>query len=217
MNPFVFVTALHGNEVLPSLALANQGYSQIIGNPRAVSRKVRFIEKDLNASFGTSGNSYEEKRARELLRIIPQEATVIDFHTTLSGKLPFAIVVSHDFVELAHSLGFNKIVYMKHNIKGGNALINHRNGVSIELGTHTDPQVFSRTLRVAQRALESKKKSHPYQLFEVYDIITKKGSYKNFALFQDGEESFYPVLSGKNSYEFFGLKARLLNTAEGNL
>ena len=37
-------------------------------------------------------------------------------------------------------MDFKHIVYMKHNIKKGNALINYRKGVSVELGRHDDPK-----------------------------------------------------------------------------
>ena len=45
------VTCLHGNETLPRDVLLAKGIEQIIGNPEAVRKKVRFIDKDLNSAF----------------------------------------------------------------------------------------------------------------------------------------------------------------------
>ena len=116
MKKIQLVTAVHGNEMMPTLALASIDAQQIVANPRALARGVRFAEKDLNASFGTGGNSYEEKRATELLKILNKKKLVVDFHTFSCESEPFAIIVNLVMLPLASSLGINRVVYMKHNI-----------------------------------------------------------------------------------------------------
>jgi succinylglutamate desuccinylase len=81
MNNFQLVTAVYGNEIMPTLALASQGIAQVVANPRALARGLRYLEKDLNASFGTEGDSHEEKRARELMMTLDKKKLVVDFHT----------------------------------------------------------------------------------------------------------------------------------------
>lgn len=52
-----------------------------LGNPWAALNNVRFIEKDLNRSFGNlSGRSKEQQRAAELSQILDQTAYLLDIH-----------------------------------------------------------------------------------------------------------------------------------------
>ena len=200
------VTGLHGNEPMPILALASQGITQLVANPRALAQRVRYIETDMNAAFGVSGNLLEEKRAREFLPLLEKNVPVIDFHTFSCVSEPFGIVVDLEMVGLAKQLGLSKVVYMKHNVKEGHALINYRKGVSVEVGKHTDPTTFAKTLDVVKSY--QKGKLGTVEVFEVFGIIEKEGNYKNFELHKEG---FYPVLAGEKAYNHFGLMARRLD------
>jgi hypothetical protein len=44
-------------------------------------------------------------------------------------------------------------------------------------------------------------------VYEVYEEISEEGLYKNFIMHEKG---FIPVLAGETSYDFYGLKARIL-------
>lgn len=203
-----FVTGLHGNERMPVLALASIGQPQIVANPKAIAKNVRFTDKDMNASFGTKGKTYEEKRAKEVLDLIDPNNLIIDLHTFSIASDPFVIIVDLKMLNFARSLGFKHIVYMKHNIKSGHALINHRNGASVEVGSHTDPASFEQALNLVQRAKSKKKINVRTNLYEVFGIIEKPGTYVNFKRHKEG---FIPVLAGESSYDFYGLKARIVN------
>ncbi len=206
----MFVTAIHGDEILPALALASVGEAPIIANPQAVSRGIRFIERDLNASFATEGNTIEEQQARKLLETIPTDAFVIDFHTFSCESPPFCIVVDKKNILVASQLGCMHVVYMKHNIKKGHALINVRDGISVEVGKHHDPRSFAETLRIRDR-LREQNKAAECTVYEVYDVIARPGDYTNFVVQSEGEEYFYPVLAGEQAYKregIYGLKAR---------
>jgi len=207
MKNIQFVTAVHGNETMPTLALASEGIEQIVGNPAAVAKGVRFIEKDLNASFGAGGNTIEEKRATELDSILDKKRLVIDMHTFSCVSEPFAIVVDLDMIPLASSLGVKHVVYMKHNIKGGHSLINYRQGVSIEVGGHKDSESFEMTKKVLKKLMKDGIKPDKVKLYEVFGRIEEKGEYTNF----EEKNGFIPVLYGERAYDsagFYGLKAR---------
>ncbi len=208
MNKFSFVTALHGNERQPVLALASLGVPQFVANPTALQRNLRLVDKDMNASFGTEGNSLEERAARKLLAALPPDRPVVDLHSFSAQSPPFAILVDLAQLPLAETTGLTRVVFMRHSIKSGHALIDFRPGISVECGQHADPKTF----RTAQRVIKSVEKGirKPIKLFEVYGRIEKPGNYRNFQLFDDDEESFYPVLAGENAYNFPGLKARKL-------
>lgn len=203
------VTALHGNEPLPVLAMASLGLEQVVANPVALAHNQRFMELDMNAAFGPGGQTLEERRAVEVLKQIKPNQLVVDLHTMSADSPPFAIVVDLQMVSLARLLGLDKVVYMGHNIKAGRALINYRRGVSVEVGQHDDARSFEQVLQltVSLKSGEPRK----VEIFEVYDKITEPGEYHNFELHPEG---FYPVLAGEKAYNFPGLKARKIDPAE---
>jgi succinylglutamate desuccinylase len=209
MNPEIqYVTAIHGNEQMPTLALATLGEFQTIGNPQALKKDVRFVDCDLNASFGVSGVLYEQRRAPQILAQLDAAKFTVDFHTFSHEMPPFAIVVDLKMLPLAASLGVDKVVYMKHNIKKGHALINYTSGVSVEVGTHRGQESFDLATSIVERLNTDGIRPQPLRVFEVYDRILEPGPYTNFVQAEDG---IIPILYGEEVYikqGFYGLKAR---------
>jgi hypothetical protein len=201
---YTFVTGLHGNEQIPIIALAQMGVPQYIANHRALSAHKRYIDTDLNKSFKADGNGYEIERAKEILNDIDASATVIDLHTFSAQSDPFAIVVDEDMIDLAVQTGMPHVVIMEHNIKAGHALINHRKGVSVEVGKHDDHESFVVTQHLYKNLTGEQLLTHKPNIFRVIGIITEPGHYENF---KETEQGFYPVLAGEKAYDFYGLKA----------
>jgi len=200
------VAGQHGNEKGPVRALESRGVDFILGNPKAAEENVRFIDQDLNASYGTGTDAYEAARAREILEMIPKDDVVIDFHTTSAKGPPFAILMDRAMVPLAERTGLSHAVLMTHNIKKGHALIDARDGIAVEISDYDTQESFDETLAVLD-TLE-RGDSSPLALYEVYDLITMPGEYENFVEHKDG---FFPVLVGEESYDFIGMKARRLD------
>jgi hypothetical protein len=203
-----FVTALHGDEFMPVLALASQNIPQIVANVQALALNKRLIDIDMNKSFNTEGDNYEAKRSKEVLKQISSSDLVIDFHSTSAPTDAFAIVTDLAMVGFASTFGLKHIVYMKHNIKAGHALIDHCNGVSVETGIHGTKESFENTLKIINNARLGKTFSHT--LYEVDGTITEPGEYKNFELYNN---DFYPVLAGEKSYDFYALRAKKIKEA----
>ncbi len=200
------VAGQHGNEKGPVRALISRGYEFVLGNPEAGNKNVRFIDQDLNASYGVYTDTLESKRSQEILDLIPLQDVVIDFHTTSAKGPPFAILMDKAMLPLAERTGLTHAVLMTHNIKKGRALINVRDGIAVEISGYDTQESFDTSLSVLD-ALESGESS-PLTLYEVYGLITEPGVYENFVECEDG---FYPVLVGEESYDFIGLKARKVN------
>lgn len=177
-HEYQFVTAVHGNEQMPTLALTTMGEKQVIGNPLALSRTIRYVETDLNAAFGLEGVLYEQKRSVEVLRQLSEKQLVIDFHTFSQPSPSFAIVVDLSMVPLAASLGVEYVVHMKHNIKKGHALINYRSGVSVEVGTHQASDSFDLAQAIVERVHRDGIHPKPIRLLEVFDRIFEPGQFK---------------------------------------
>jgi hypothetical protein len=83
------IGGIHGNERLGVDLVTSleqnpiENIDTLIANPLAVAQNVRFVESDLNRSFGTSVlDTYEKNRAKELEQIIKPYDIVLDFHNT---------------------------------------------------------------------------------------------------------------------------------------
>ena len=182
-----FVAGLHGNEKGPIRALKESDESFIIGNPLECDKNTRFIDRDLNASFGTLGNTYEEKRANELLNQISVNDKVIDFHTTSAHTPSFAIVTDIKMFSFAERSGLGYAVLMTHNIKKGGTLINHRDGVAIEIEGYDTPHSLSETLKVMSHFKSGKfhtLKNMKCTISSLSQVTTKTSSCMNMVLFQ---------------------------------
>ncbi|OGG24028.1 hypothetical protein A3A79_02420 [Candidatus Gottesmanbacteria bacterium RIFCSPLOWO2_01_FULL_43_11b] len=207
-HEFQFVTAIHGNETMPHRALRQIGEKHVIGNPLALLLNRRFINLDLNASFGVRGVLYEQLRAPQVLKKLNSHGLVIDFHTFSCDSPPFAIVVDESMIPLASSLGVEHVVHMRHNIKKGHALINFRDGVSVEVGAHKDQRSFDLAQQIVMKLKNNGIKPQSVRVYEVFGKIEEPGNYQNFVRAQDG---IIPVLYGEKAYikqGFYGLIAR---------
>lgn len=207
-HEFQFVAAVHGNEPLPHKAMQSIGEKHVVGNPLALLFNRRYIQRDLNASFGTIGLAYEQLRAPVVLRQLNKSGLIVDFHTFSCVSAPFVVVVDLAMVPLASSLGVEHVAYMNFNIKKGHALINFRDGVSVEVGGHRDTGLYDLTKAIVDRLKTDGIKPKPVRVFEVFGRIEKPGNYTNFVLSADG---FVPILYGEKAYikqGFYGLKAR---------
>jgi succinylglutamate desuccinylase len=108
----VFASIVHGNEVgsLPGLIEIIKQLSEnilsyggkvtfILGNKLAALQKIRFIEFDLNRSFGEKkedSTTHERRRAIEIMQVLDSADVFFDFHqTNLASKHPFYIFSMH--------------------------------------------------------------------------------------------------------------------------
>lgn len=99
----LLIAATHGNEPLgPQLIsyIINKRPELLeyidfmIGNPRALAHKTRYIESDLNRSYSLGDGTYEERRANEIAHHIrnTKPDLVLDMHTTTCTEPPIMIV-----------------------------------------------------------------------------------------------------------------------------
>lgn len=102
-----FVFAMHGNELGPLIALKtilrdiaamqhqlNKRILLIVGNPAAVTLRVRYVEIDENRIYGKKGHTIEHNRASVVQHIIQTAGInlLIDYHCTVNPSQPFAFV-----------------------------------------------------------------------------------------------------------------------------
>ena len=72
----------------------------VYGNPKAIKQNKRFIEKNLNRCFkkGNKGETLEDKRAMELMKILDECDALLDLHAFPNSQgEPFAICEQEAF------------------------------------------------------------------------------------------------------------------------
>ncbi|MEK7525006.1 MAG: succinylglutamate desuccinylase/aspartoacylase family protein [Patescibacteria group bacterium] len=122
LKKLLVVGGLHGDESsgvdlvrrLQKVGLNN--IKAVVANPEAVGKKVRFLETDMNRSFGVETPiSLEERRASNLKKEFLVCDAVIDVHNTRARGTTCAITVCEPnkfHLGLATYFGFTKVVVM---------------------------------------------------------------------------------------------------------
>jgi succinylglutamate desuccinylase len=92
---FAIIGGTHGNEPVGIKSIENltiksqhHSYQTFVGNPKAYNIQKRYVDSDLNRSFGDSGKAkgYELERSKELTdQIQGQFDFILDLHTTTSN------------------------------------------------------------------------------------------------------------------------------------
>ncbi len=196
----VFSGIVHGNEVgsLPAiLKIINDlqtnkisyggKVSFFLGNIAAALKNMRFLEADLNRSFGSADAlpTAEKKRAAELTPLLAKADVYIDFHQTIMPCLrPFYIFeMDYQSYYWARAAGIARTYVTR---KKG-AAFSHagmctdeyvrrcgKAGITIELGEKGfDPQAENIAYRIMRRALKA------MDLVYLHHIDIKKLAHKN--------------------------------------
>ncbi|SRR3990167_6806014 len=116
------VGGVHGNEqtgiALARVFIADKDarINGLVVNREAVRKKVRFLETDLNRSFGVlCPMSFEERLARKQILRLKKFGLVLDVHNTKASGTTCAITVQEPNelqLRVATHLGFSKLVVM---------------------------------------------------------------------------------------------------------
>lgn len=224
-NKFLFILATHGDEGFSLGLLKNLGkqfpkekfgYDWIIGNPKALEKKRRFIETDLNRSAPGNINSqvYEEKRAAEIVEMSNDYDFVIDIHCSASNCGLISIITYPTFqnLTLAASLGIkrNVIWYAKSSLeKGPLTQFVKCPAIEIECGPKNDENTQKKLADILKEfiiARNSKsdltkalKNFNEAEFFAVYGKKEGKHNQKvtDFEQIEIDGEKFYPFLANQ--------------------
>lgn len=221
----LFITALHGNESLgveimkrieDTLPPTENNYEWLIGNPEAYKQNVRFTQDDLNrvAPGSSNSNSYEERRAAELVELSKKYSFAIDIHGT-SAKSGIFVLITNPTLEnlvLAASLPIkNVVVWAANSSKEKGPVTQYLNcpAVEIECGPKTDPNIHIQLQEAITEIVKNKGKNLDYLFANIkkQQYFSVCGSIENIDTsrmkeFQETEvqgEKFYPLLI--NSYK----------------
>ncbi len=225
MKKILFIAALHGNEEF-SIGVLQEiekeypkdkyNYDWVIGNPEALKKNVRFTEVDLNrnAPGDSKAESYEERRAAELIELSKDYSAVIDIHGTEANSQIFSLVTNPTIENLllAAALPILKSVVWASKsslTKGPLTQFMHCPAVEIECGPKADPKIHDELKEILIQILTKRETS----LDNLLEIAKEKEFYlvygkaenvdtTDFKEFKEAvldNEVFYPLLV--NSYK----------------
>lgn len=145
----LIITAVHGNEgfSIPIVrGLSKQfDFEWIIANPRALEKKSRFVESDLNRSGPGDPNSnlYEQRLAFRLIKKGCEYQQVIDIHGTDANTGVFIIIGDPNWqnIELAKKFDIANVVLWPGLLPTGPLCQFIPNSLEIESGPKNSPVV----------------------------------------------------------------------------
>lgn len=219
----LFISATHGDEgfsipILDSLEKrypkADYCYDRIIGNPRALEKQIRFMEKNLNRSApgDKNGKFYEERRAFKLLKKARDFDYVIDLHGAPS-KCGIVIIICKPSLAnftLAGMLDIKKIVIWSTNedYKSGPITQFCKTGLEIECGEKTDLKIQRKLKTILEKFIKNYQQIRTEEIIEnlqkkqIYAVYDKQETFgqelEDFKKVVSGTEEFFPFMS--NTY-----------------
>ncbi|MFK7874105.1 MAG: succinylglutamate desuccinylase/aspartoacylase family protein [Oligoflexales bacterium] len=204
-NEWAGVAALvHWLEENPSL---NAFTGIAVGNPRAVRKRVRFIETDLNRAFGShEQDSYERKRAAELSVMLQATERLLDLHQTILASMQaffifpwneasgdLAASLHHDLQIVTHRGGG----FSKEGQCTDEYVIAHGGvGVTLETGCQgLDPEQIALGSEMIDALMKLPKHliKHPKHVLETQQTV----KWSEGAKLLPGWENFMPVRKGE--------------------
>lgn len=235
------VGCLHGDEVIGKKVIEKLKRLRfekevlfIIANKKALHKKVRYIETDLNRSFpGKIKGTYEEKLALKISEQIKKADLVIDIHATNSNFDSLAIVTRLRGTEkkLLKNIPIKKSMLATKDVFGGRELINNcKLGVALDYGPNKKGSNYKKALTDTKQILINvgalvgeKQQNDQKDIFEVFDIykvsdkFTPEKSLRDFKQIKKGDvigknKEKDLVYSSKDFYPLFLGKGRYEET-----
>ncbi len=232
------VGCLHGNEIigkrvidkLKDICLLKGSLKLIVANEKAIQKKQRIVDGDLNRSFpGKKNGNYEERLAHSISKEIKDSDIVIDIHATTSNFDRIAIVTNlrKTTRNILRLVPCKKVALIRKNVFGGGEMIRYaKTGLAIEYGPNKKGTNYKKALFEIVAILKnlgmikgSKLNSTKKELYTVtgsYEVHLPFKTNKNilnFKLIKKGKvigwsagkeiksnKNFYPIFIGEESY-----------------
>lgn len=220
MKRILLLGSQHGDELLGEqlYAYIKDNYSFLLthvtyklANPKAHNASLRYVETDMNRSYGQSHNrSYEEKRAKIILKYINDGSfdIILDLHTTKCIQQPSLIVASLNQAnrQLVGAFDIKHVVVMRLELVHHSLIGVCPKAISFEVhASDVNNSLLRSICESLERYVQNRVCNRRRYLYEVKDVILKSSipissavKLKNFNLSKYG---FYPILTGDNTYK----------------
>lgn len=214
----------HGNEVLGInlYSYILQKYPEylkfidyVCANPDAYAKHIRFIETDMNRSYNTVGDSYEEKQAREVLSMIEKKAYdyVLDVHTTTAevGGVFVAVALNDANKKIIRASKITEIITMSDEIAEHSLIGNTLSSISVEYNEVLGREESSlEELSQFVINLVDGNSNEPIERYQyvVTGFISNDEDTVGLENFKLSDRGYYPLLFGEANYtKYRGFKA----------
>lgn len=190
----------------------------MVGNPRAYHARQRYIDCDLNRSYGQSGTQYEQKRAQKILRYIARTKPdlVVDMHAT-SCHQPNCLIVNrldNPMVQRLLRASHIPVILRIQSMDDIASIVPNAVGYEIP-NRHISPALLDDIAQDLQRCVDSVAKYPKKQMFTMTDKIYKNEvsdeQARTFVNFEPHSLGFVPIMTGNNSYkkqtDYLGFKS----------
>lgn len=213
MKRISMVYCQHGNERIGALIvpeLQSMGVECILGNPKAFLKNTRFIDTDMNRSYGKGAvEGYEKQRAKTILKQVEGSDVVIDIHSTKAAVGAVAILPSDDkeLLSLTVQLGFHRAVVMPHHIVKDSLIGNAKHSLSLEYGNNipdVDSMVRELPGKLQKLQFEKPQSGGELEVFYVKDLLPpdfRGAGLRNFRYSKTIKG--FPVLVGESRYKTY--------------
>lgn len=225
----LLIGSQHGNERLGDALYAHLHTNHpeiavhvtfLLGNPKAFKKNIRYIESDLNRSYGTASNTYESYRARTIKRHIRKGHfdLVLDLHTTACLQPPSILVPDLNPQRKAYlrTSFIDKIVVMRHPIVKSSLMYQFPHIVALEINqSEVTLDLLDQLANDLRRFLGKKRHDILRYAYPVDDLLAKdevsEKDRKELVNFRLTKAGYIPILTGENSYKkntnYLGFKA----------
>jgi len=215
---------IHGNEpcgvktllhLIKNLELISGKVHLIFGNPRAIEKKVRYIDINLNRVFRDDKDlsqkekgSYEYSRSREIMPYLIESDILIDLHSISSKETNPFVICNEDSLDLAKYLPVSICCHGFDSIEPGATgyfmYKNNKMGVCIECGFHEKDETFQfalNSVNILLKKLGMIKSNINYKVNKNQKILRADHIYKTktdkFRIAKKFK-NFEPVITGQH-------------------
>lgn len=189
-----------------------------VGNPEARKLQKRFIESDMNRSFGAGEATYERERAAEIVELINKNEfdLVLDMHTTTVEQPPCLILgdITDKNEPFVRATSFEHIAIMGDVAK--NALTgNCPQSVAIEVYMDISEELLELICQDIERYMRGETSGNVKNVYSDIEPFQKSevamGGITKLKNFEKSKQGYYPIMIGERSYQdytdYIGFKA----------
>jgi aspartoacylase len=219
MKNILLLGSQHGNELLgDKLYRRIQSHHDslipnitfMLANPKAHEMGVRYIESDMNRSYGINAATYEAAQAKKIEALIRQNDydLILDLHTTVCSEPPCIIIedIYDENIAFLKASSITNIVLMQHPLVKTSLIGRTKRALAIEMANEDITNELLDSLCEDLRCYVDKvlplAEKSVYRVSELLlkSAITPEEATKlvNFTMSAQG---FIPILVGENSYK----------------
>lgn len=216
----LLLASQHGDEHLGEKLYSYMQYNRpelldymefIIANPKAREQNIRYIESDINRSYNGKLDTYEERRAAEILNIINDSSfdLVLDLHTTTIDQPPCLIMASINPAneQFIKATSITRLVIMQSPLVDTSLSGVCQQSVSVEVNHAIADDLLNELCDDIARYIKGKTfraTKYTYIAEPLRKSEVNANEFKKLRNFERSEAGFMPILVGENSYQKHG-------------